>query len=91
MHDFTSMEKSGPIPCQNIPKIWPKCGKIWPNSPPFQSEFKATQVTALERVPIIETAAKAVVKSSSSKMSDTALHSSIDSDQSYLRLDLTLG
>ena len=45
MHDFTSMEKSGPIP----------------------------QVTALERVPIIETAAKAVVKSSSSKMSDTAL------------------
>ena len=39
----------------------------------------------MERVPIIETAAKAVVKSSSSKMSDTALHSSIDSDQSYLR------
>ena len=39
----------------------------------------------MERVPIIETAAKAVVKSSSSKMSDTALHSSVDSDQSYLR------
>ena len=39
----------------------------------------------MERVPIMETAAKAVVKSSSSKMSDTALHSSIDSDQGYLR------
>ena len=39
----------------------------------------------MERVPIMETAAKAVVKSSSSKMSDTALRSSIDSDQGYLR------
>ena len=64
----------------NTAKVWQNLGEF----PQLQAKF-STHVTALERVPIMETAAKAVVKSSSSKMSDTALHSSIDSDQSYLR------